>query len=106
MRDAKPTDYENAGSALFAGRIGFTNLRRQSQRGNVRSHASVYIDPDGVRVTVPVYDPAKNETMVRILMTKDGRFRVFRSLQAAKNAMHKCGITNYSVVRDGVECWS
>lgn len=92
--------------ATYAGRINLQALRRAVKAGNVIVHAALYVESDGVRATIPIYDPIENETMVRILTVPDGQPHVYKTLQAAKNAMHKCGIMRYSIVRDGVECWS
>lgn len=91
--------------AIYAGRINLQALKSAVKAGNITVHAALYVEADGVLATIPVYDPRKDETMVRILVSPAGHVHVYKTLQATKNAMHKCGITRYSIVRDGVECW-
>lgn len=90
----------------YAKRMTLAQIRTQAKRGNVLHGADIHIEDDGVRVAVPVYDPCKDETMVCAMTVPDGRVHVYRTLQAAKNALHRCGIEHYTIVRDGVECWS
>lgn len=90
----------------FAKRLTLAQIRTQSRRGNVRQPANIHIEDDGVRVAVPVYDPKRDETTVCALTVQTGAVHVYATLQAAKNALHRCGIENYTIVRDGVECWS
>ena len=97
----------NAESSFrYAKRLTLAQLRTQANRGNVLLAANIHIEDDGVRVAVPVYDFERNESAVCALKTAQGHVHVYKTLQAAKNALFACGIYRFTIVRDGVECWS
>lgn len=83
-------------------------LRSAISAGRVMLRATIWVYDDGVMVTVPVGDHATGETFTSALTAtgRPGEPRVFATMWAAKDALMRVGLTRYSVMRDGEECWA